>query len=86
MATEEDLRKIVRRPDFVVFWYKNARCEANVAEGTWRVYRTEDEIKHRYDFLTRYDYVVVNQEEPAQLIEAYGARVKNDWENEEKPV
>lgn len=83
MATEAELRAIIRRADFIRFRIvgkPDVLCEASMAAGTWRVYQTMREVQSRYDVLTDRGWVVEDWPDPVTTTSAFGRRVRNDWE------
>lgn len=78
MATKDELAEVVRRVDFVRFATADGtRYEANLADGTYRVYHTLDEIRRREDVLKTYGYRIADWPSPVQNPAAFGRRVSN---------
>ena len=83
MATKAELEQIIRRADFIRFTLAakpGVRCEASMAAGTWRVYRTEAEITARENVLRSREWVIEDWPHPVVNPDAFGARLYNAWE------
>lgn len=77
MATKEDLENVVKdaikpRPDYVIFWYGNARYWANVERETYRVIQPTENIQKRINVLDKLGYRVYEWPSPVNDIAAFG--------------